>query len=81
MARITKVRLESGEERDALELDFEIQAEQWNEYKLLDGGRVRLKTSAIKILRVLDTEGNPAYTPDGDPLVWVRHNTYIASSE
>ena len=81
MARITKVRLESGEERDALELDFEIQAEQWNEYKLLDGGRVRLKTSAIKILRVLDTEGNPAYTPDGDPLVWVRHSTYIASSE
>lgn len=81
MPRITKVRLDNGEERDALELDFEIQAEQWNEYKLLDGGRVRLKTSAIKILRVLDTEGKPAFTPDGDPLVWVRHNTYIASSE
>ena len=81
MARKTRVQIANGEERDALELDFEIQKEEWDEYKLLDGGHVRLKTSALKMFRVLDTQGKPAYTPDGDPLILVRHNTQIVSTE
>ena len=60
MARVTKVQIANGEERDAVELDFEIQNEQWDEYKLLDGGRVRMKTSALRMFRVLDAHGDPA---------------------
>ncbi len=81
MARRTRIQIANGEERDAIELDFEIRKEEWDEYKLLDGGYVRLKTSALKMFRVLDTQGNPAYTPDGDPLIIVRHNTQIVSTE
>lgn len=81
MARKTRIQIANGEERDAIELDFEVQKEEWDEYKLLDGGRVRLKTSALKMFRVLDTQGKPDYTPDGDPLIVVRHNTQIVSTE
>lgn len=81
MARVIKMQLANGEEREAFELDFEIQNEQWDEYKLLDGGRVRMKTSAQRMFRVLDAQGNPAYTPEGDPFILVRHNTLIVATE
>lgn len=77
MARVTKVQLANGEECDAIELDFEIR----DEYKLLDGGRVRLKTSVLRMFRVLDANGNPAYTPEGDPFILVRHNTQVVTTE
>ena len=79
--RTTKIQIENGEELDAIELDFETHKEEWDEYRLLDGGRVRLKTSALKIFRILDPDGNPAYTPDGDPFILVRHSTQIVSTE
>lgn len=79
--RTTKVQIENGEELDAIELDFEIHKEEWAEYKLLDGGRVRLKTSALKIFRILDVDGNLAYDPNGDPSILVSHNTQIVSTE
>lgn len=81
MARKTRIQIANGEECDAVELDFEIHKEEWDEYKLLDGGRVRLKTSALKMFRILDADGNPAYTPDGSPFILVRHNTQIVSTE
>lgn len=78
MPRIVRVRL-NGQERDAIEVDFAIKEEQWNRYTLLDGGEVRLKTTAVKIRRILDDEGNPAYSPEGEPLLQVAHNTIITS--
>lgn len=81
MARVIKVQLANGEEREAVELDFEIQNEQWDEYKLLDGGRVRMKTSALRMFRVLDVQGNHAYTPEGDPFILAHHNTLIVATE
>lgn len=69
------------QEYDAIELDFEIAKENWNEYKLLDGGIVRLKTTAQKIFRVLDQQGKPARAPDGDPFLVVRHATQVVSSD
>jgi hypothetical protein len=85
MVRVLKIKVGS-EEYDAIEKDFEITKEDWNEYRLLDGGKVRLKTSVakilrIKILRILDKDGNPAYTADGDPFLLVRHRTEVAGSE
>ncbi|HEY8768420.1 MAG TPA: hypothetical protein VIP09_14355 [Dehalococcoidia bacterium] len=63
------------------EEDFEIVKEDWNEYKLLDGGSVRVKTTIARIFRVLDERGNPAVTDDGDPSVVVRHNVQIISTD
>lgn len=81
MVRRTRIQIANGEERDAIELDFEVHKEEWAEYKLLDGGQVRLKTSALKIFRILDVDGNLANDPNGDPFIMVRHNTQIVSTE
>lgn len=63
------------------EVDFEVASEQWSQYKLLDGGIVRLKTSPLKIFRVLDAQGNPAFHPDGEPNIVVNHATQVVCSE
>ena len=36
---------------DVTDEDFEIVTEPWNDYRLLDGGRVRAKTTVQKIPR------------------------------
>ena len=75
-------RIKVGDrEVNAREEDFEIVREDWNEYRLLDGGSVRVKTTVARIFRVLDDEGRPVYDQDGDPQVVVRHNTQIVAAE
>ena len=66
MPRTIKLKI-GGVEYTGREEQFEIVKEDWSEYKLLDGGRVRVKTSAQKIIRIIDENGNPALTPEGDP--------------
>ena len=70
-----------GREVNAREEDFEIVREDWNEYRLLDGGSIRVKTTVARIFRVLDDEGRPVYDQDGDPQMVVRHNTQIVAAE
>lgn len=76
--RIMKI---GGKDVSTIEVDFEIVREEWNEYKLLDGGIVRVKTTPIRISRILEPDGNPAVTKDGDPHLNVQHTTYIVSRE
>ncbi len=72
--------LVKGQEVQAREMDFSIRSEPWNEYILLDGGRVRVKCVVQRILRVLDEEGNPKSNPDGTPqIVIVSANSVISS--
>lgn len=80
MARHIKVNIDN-QEYDAVEQDFEIKREEWNEYRLLDGGVVRVKTTVQKIARILESDGKPAYTSDGDPFFLVTHNTQVISTE
>ena len=70
-----------GKNVDVLEMDFEVQTEQWNVYKLLDGGVVRMKTTPLRIMRILDETGNPAFTANGEPHLIVNHTTNIVSVE
>lgn len=74
--RRRKMRFQ-GKEIDVLDLDFEVGNEAWNEYKLLDGGSVRLKTSALRIVWVLDDKGNRTFTNEGDPNIIVNHATNV----
>ncbi len=69
------------EEKEAIEVDFEIAREEWNEYLLADGGRVRIKTTPLKVFRVLDEHGEPALTSEGDPFIYVRYNTQIVARD
>ena len=76
---IRKIRL-GDKEINGVEQEFEIGREEWNEYKLLDGGRIRVKTQVHKIFRIVDDEGNQTYTSDGEPNVLVKHRTDIVTS-
>ncbi len=64
----------------AIEQQFEIGREDWNEYKLLDGGRVRIKTTVARIFRVVDENGNQQYNDQGEPELVVRHKSDIVAS-
>lgn len=80
MANLVKARL--GErEVDVLEMDFQTAREEWNDYQLLDGGRVRVKTVVAKILWVVDDNGNKLYNDQGEPIILVRNQVQVISSQ
>jgi hypothetical protein len=76
MGRKTQIRVD-GNPIDVTDEDFEIVREDWNEYKLLDGGVVRVKVTVQRIFRALDAQGKPKVNTDGDPEIIVRHSTQI----
>lgn len=78
--KVVKVRA-GDTEFDAIEQQFEIGREDWNEYRLLDGGSVRVKTTVQRIFRVVDSEGNPVYDTSGDPHMIVRHKSDVVAVE
>lgn len=63
------------------EMDFETTREEWNEYRLVDGGRIRVKAVVFKIMRVVDENGVPQYQPDGDPAFLIRNQVTVSASE
>ena len=60
----------NGSTIKVVERDFEIGKEAWNEYKLLDGGTIRVKLSAVRICQQMNDDGTPAVDAQGD-LVYV----------
>jgi len=69
-----------GSQAKAQEVDFQPQAEVWNQYLLQDGTTVKVKTTVLKILQVLDDKGNPARTVEGDPFLIVNHRIDVIAS-
>ena len=80
MPRKVRIKID-GQDADGLEQDFNITKEDWNEYSFLDGGTVRLKTTVLKIVRILDADGNPAYNENGEPSFLVSHKSDAVSTE
>ena len=78
MSRTIKVKF-GDQEVDAREMDFEIRREDWSEYKLLDGGTVRVKNNT-RIFMAVDAAGNPRLNEDGTPMIAVNHKTDVVSS-
>ena len=76
MSLISKIKL-GNQEIDALEVDFDIHREDWDEYKLLDGGTVRIKTTVTRIYKAVDEEGNQRYLEDGSPFMIVTHKLEV----
>jgi len=79
--KIVNVPLFGGGEAPGLEVQFEPTREPWCEYKLLDGGSVKIRATAVKIYRVVDAQGKPTYQPDGQPAVVVSNQIQIVSSD
>lgn len=77
-----KTQIQVGDVKvDVSEEDFEIVVEPWNEYRLLDGGAIRIKTTVHRVFRVLDANGKPKVTADGDPEVIVKHATQVVATD
>ena len=54
----------SGKQVEADEVDFQTRKEEWNEYQLLDGSIVKMKSvvaGIFKVHDVFDEQGNPVY--------------------
>ena len=62
-----------GKEITAREEPFTVVKEDWNEYILESGVRVRVKASVAKLGRQLDEAGNYTENQFGDPAVLVRY--------
>ncbi len=79
MENIVEILVE-GQPVKAMEMDFNIKVESWNEYTLLDGGTIRLKTSVQKIFWLLGPNGEKTYNPEGEPALAVRHKSDVVAS-
>jgi hypothetical protein len=65
---------------DAIELQFNPQQEGWSEYRVSDGGLIRMRATALHVYRVVDRQGRPAFLPDGQPDYIVTTQTQMTST-
>ena len=80
MPRKVQVKVD-GRDVDAVEISFTIKREEWNEYELADGGRVRMRSAVHRILQVLDEDGKPARNPAGELMMVVQSQNAVVVSE
>ena len=66
-----------GKKVPVREVDFEIEKEEWNSYKLVDGGIVRIKTTVLRIFQILDELGNPKFDVNNIPLISVQSKNEV----
>ena len=79
--KVVKLTGPLGEEIHGQEADFEPVVEPWARYRLLDGGEIKMRATATRIVRILDSAGKPAYAPDGQPMVWVNQQVQIVAED
>ena len=64
-----------GQEVDAAEVQFQTRKEDWNEYQLMDGSVIKMKTVVGEVFRIedkYDNEGNPVYQVKSNNLLMVK---------
>lgn len=66
---------------DGRDEPFETVREEWNEYKLADGRRVRAKLVIQRITQALDENGNVLCNEEGDPIIVAKHAIHILSAK
>ena len=70
-----------GKEHEVREESFEIIRQDWSEFRLEGGVRLRVKPEVMKVFRALDDNGKPAYNAQGDPLLLVRAQISVTATE
>jgi hypothetical protein len=74
MERRSKVTYQ-GTQIETVEVDFKVVKEDWNEYELADGTKIRMKAVTSLINRAIDL-----FDSDGDPLYLVKSSNVLALS-
>ena len=80
MAEIREIEIDGVKHR-AVELPYEIDREDWAEYKFADGDRARVKTTVIRMFQVIDGDNKPVRRPNGDRAIIVEHETTAVFSD
>lgn len=70
-----------GKEMDGVEIGFEPTREAWNEYELVDGGRIRIRLTVVRVFQLLDDKGQPAHNPIGERMLIVESNNQLVVQE
>ena len=74
MERRSKVTYQ-GREIETVEVEFKVIKEDWNEYELADGTRIKMKAVTSIITRAIEE-----FDSDGNPLYLVKSSNVIALS-
>lgn len=64
-----------GKQVDAIEVNFKVEREDWNQYQLSDGSELRMRLIVRQVLMVpgeFDNEGNPIYVVSSGNIVMVN---------
>lgn len=63
----------NGQMVDAIELDFQPVTEPWSEYELMDGGRLRTRSTVARVFWMVDAKGIPMRDADGQAMILLHH--------
>ena len=64
------------------EVDYKTLDEPWAEYLLEPSkDKVRIKHALLKIYRLVNDDGTPAFTNSGDPEIYVNGTIIVTSSK
>ena len=63
-----------GKMVDGVEMEFEDLEEKWNEYKVKDGTKIRIK---LVVARIVKTE---EYNQEGDPIYFVNSQNILVAN-
>jgi len=55
-------------------IDFEVTKEDWNEYELADGTKLKVKLVLVDVLRM------PAYSPLGEPVYQILSHNVVKTA-
>jgi hypothetical protein len=73
-----------GHDVEATEVQFQTHKEDWNEYQLMDGTVIKIKTVMGEIFRIegmYDSEGNPVYQVKTSNLLIVKSPDALKKSQ
>ena len=73
-----------GREVDAIQVDFKVVREDWNEYQLSDGSEIRMRLLVSEMFLLpgeYDQEGNPVYLVKSGNMMVVRSPDNLKKSQ
>jgi hypothetical protein len=70
--RIRELDIPDGRTLPVVEVDFEVVREEWNEYTLSDGTKLRVKNVVTRIIVQVDENGEVVYNENGEPNVVIN---------
>jgi hypothetical protein len=81
-SKIHEISLPNGNKIWGIEMDFEVEREDWNVYTLSDGTRLRTRNALRKVFKIVDDQGNPVYDPNtGEPRFFVDESLTLLTKE